>query len=77
MSLLNNGSIHWLGRRKRSNRVDISLDLAAPPWTSGLFSAVAGGQVESAIYQLRPNQKQTFRGLGLSHAKRYIRIEST
>lgn len=76
MSLLNNGSIHWLGRRKRSNRVDISLDLN-PPRTSGLFSAVAGGQVESAIYQLRPNQKQTFGGLGLSHAKRYIRIEST
>lgn len=76
MSLLNNGSIHWLGRRKRSNRVDISLVLT-PPRTSGLFSAVAGGQLESAIYQLRPNQNQTFRGLGLSHAKRYIRIEST
>lgn len=68
MSRLNNGSIQWLRRRKRSNRVDISLDLKLPDLR---------GQLQSAIYQLRPNQNQTFRGLGLSHAKRYIRVEST
>lgn len=68
MSRLNNGSIQWLRWRKRSNRVDISLDLKLPDLR---------GQLQSAIYQLRPNQNQTFRGLGLSHAKRYIRIEST
>lgn len=38
------------------------------------FSAMAGGLFESAIYQLRPNQNQAFRGLVLSHAKCYIRI---
>lgn len=38
------------------------------------FSAIAGGQFESAIYQLRPNQNQAFCGLVLSHAKCYIRI---
>lgn len=41
------------------------------------FSKVAGGLFESAIYQLRPNQNQAFRGLVLSHAKCYIRIQST
>lgn len=41
------------------------------------FSAMAGGLLESAIYQLRPNQNQAFRGLVLSHAKCYIRVQST
>lgn len=41
------------------------------------FSAIAGGQFESSIYQLRPNQNQAFSGLLLSHAKSYNRVQST
>lgn len=41
------------------------------------FSAIVGGQFESSIYQLRPNQNQAFSGRVLSHAKSYIRVQST